>query len=137
MNKNEKTEPQKKVITKEEAEARKQQIDGAPNVDDIKNAEIPTRRVRMLMVNPTDFMYLFTKGLEFRKRTKISEGVPEDAKLIAVAADSVRNGIMLVVESDSYEPIPINVLPPVQPISIQTGDPDATKKKKSERKKKK
>lgn len=97
--------------------------------------EIPTRKVKMLMVNPVDFMYLFTKGLEFRKQTKIMEGVPEDATLLTLAADPIRHGIMMVVESETYEPIPINEMPPVEVVSINTGVKDATKKKKVPRKK--
>lgn len=111
----------------------------AENEAEIKKAtagaSIPVRRVRMLMVNPADFMFLFTKGMLYRKTTRIIEGVPDDARLIAVAADSPRNGIMLVVESDEYDEIPINVLPPVQPVSINVGDKSATKKKKAPRKK--
>lgn len=125
----------KKTITKAEAKKKLKQIDSTPDLEKMKKAEIPMRRVRMLMVNPTDFMFLFTKGLKFRKATEVIEGVPDDATLIAVAADSVRNGIMLVVQSSEYEPIPINVLPPVQPVSINTGVKDATKKKKPTRKK--
>lgn len=97
--------------------------------------EIPTRRARMLMVNPADFMFLFTQGLEFRKHTKLVQGIPADARLLAVAAEPVRHAIMLVVESDEYDEVPINVMPPVQLIEIQTGKPDATKKKKVARKK--
>lgn len=111
----------------------------AENEAEIKKAtagaKIPVRRVRMLMVNPADFMFLFTKGMLYRKTTRIIEGVPDDARLIAVTADSARNGIMLVVESAEYDEIPINVLPPVQPVSINVGDKSATKKKKAARKK--
>ena len=96
---------------------------------------IPTRKAKLLMVNPTDFMFLFEKGLSFRKHTKLIEGIPEDAVLLAVAADPVRHGIMLVVQSESYEPIPINQMPPTQVVTIQTGVVDATKKKKQPRKK--
>lgn len=125
----------KKMINKDEGLARMKRIDSAPKLENINAADIPTRRVRMLMVNPADFMFLFTKGLAFRKRTKIIEGVPEDASLIAVAADSARNGIMLVVESTEYDEIPINVLPPVQVVNIDTRIIGATKKKKAPRKK--
>lgn len=97
--------------------------------------EIPTRRVRMLMVNPTDFMYLFGAGVVFRKRTELMEGLPDDAILLTVAADPIRHGIMMVVESQTFEPIPINQMPPVLPISINTGVLGATKKKKPARKK--
>lgn len=96
---------------------------------------VPVRRVKMLMVNPVDFMYLFTKGLEFRKHTKLIEGLPDDALLISVAAEPVRNGIILVVKSESYDPTPLSALLPVELVSISTGMPDATKKKKVPRKK--
>lgn len=106
-----------------------------PDLEKLKTAKVPVRRVKMLMVNPTDFMFLFTKGLKWRKNTTIILGVPEDAQVIAVAADSVRNGIMLVLKSSEYDEIPINVLPPVEPISIDVGVKNATKKKKQPRKK--
>lgn len=101
----------------------------------IEQKDVPTRRVRMMMVNPADFMFLFTKGMTFRKHSVLIEGLPEDAQLIAIAADSIRNGIMLVVQSDSFDEIPIDVLPPVQRVQIQTGIINATKKKKVPRKK--
>lgn len=108
---------------------------GKEDLEKLKNTPIPTRRVKLLMVNPTDFMYMFTKGLKWRKNWSIIEGVPEDAKVIAITPDSIRNGIMLVVESDSYDEIPINVLPPAEPVSIDmTNRPQ---KKIPKRKKKK
>lgn len=87
------------------------------------------RRVKMLMVNPTDFMFLFTKGIEFRKHTKLIKGLPEDAKLISLAAESVRHGIIFVVESATYEEIPAGEMPPIEIVEIQHGKPGATKKK--------
>lgn len=101
----------------------------------VKSAEIPKRRVKMLMVKPADFMVLFTKGVKWRKNTHLIKGVPEDAKLVTIAADSARNGIMLVVESSEYDPIPINILPPVEPVEIDIGVRNATKKKVVKRKK--
>jgi hypothetical protein len=90
-----------------------------------KTTEVPKRRVKMLMVKPAEFMFLFTKGLRFQKNFKIISGIPEDTKLIAIAADSIRNGIMLVVSSSEYDEIPINVLPPVEMVNI---DLDGIKK---------
>jgi hypothetical protein len=91
--------------------------------------EIPTRRAKMLMVNPADFMYLFTKGLRFRKNTQIISGVPDDAKLLTIAAEPARGAVMLVVESESYPEILISEMPPVELVEIQTGEKGATKKK--------
>lgn len=120
----------------ERLDKQKQLDENAADLEKLKNMKMPMRRVRMLMVNPADFMYLFTKGLVLRKHTKILEGLPEDATLIAIAADSIRNGIMLVVESSTFEEIPINVQPPIVPVKIEIGIPGATKKKKVARKKK-
>lgn len=103
-----------------------------------KPREVPKRRVKMLMVKPGEFMFLFTKGLRFQKNFKVIAGVPEDAKLITIAPDSIRNGIMLVVESSEYEEIPINVLPPVEPVNIDLNAvKQPTKKVKVPKRKKK
>lgn len=106
-----------------------------PDLEELKNTPIPTRRAKMLMVNPADFMVLFTKGLVFAKRTEILTGVPKDATLLTIAAEPARGGVMLVVESEEYDEIPINELPPVQLVEINTGVRGATKKKKQPRKK--
>lgn len=126
--------PRDPKVRKREAQELQEKVRAEQNAEG--EVKIPTRRVRVLMVNPTDFMFLFTKGLVFRKTTKLIEGVPEDAQLIAVAADSVRNGVMLVVQSKEYDEVPMDVLPPVQMCSIDVGVKGATKKKKAPRKKK-
>lgn len=110
--------------------------DGKP-IDPTQKPEIPTRRAKMLMVNPADFMFLFTKGLEFKKKTRIIKGIPDDAELLTIAAEPVRGGVMMVVQSETYDEIPINEMPPVEVVSIDVGDKSATKKKKAPRKKKK
>lgn len=98
--------------------------------ENFKAADIPKRRAAMLMVKPGDFIFLFTKGLRFQKNFKVVKGIPEDAKVIAVAPDSIRNGIMIVITSKEFDEIPINVLPPVIPISIDLdGVKNPTKKK--------
>lgn len=95
-----------------------------------KASEVPKRRAAMLMVKPGEFIFLFTKGLRFQKNFKVIAGLPEDAKVISVAPDSIRNGIMIVVTSNEFEEIPINVLPPVIPVNIDLdGIKNATKKK--------
>lgn len=130
-------EPTDAKARKDALDRKKQAAKFQENVDKEQGVEIPTRRARMLMVNPVDFMFLFQKGLVFRKGWKLIEGIPEDAKLLGVAYDSTRNGIMLVVESESYEPVPINVLVPVQMVSIDVLIKNATKKQPKPRKKRK
>lgn len=98
--------------------------------------EIETRRTRVVAVNPHAFMSLFTKGLEYRKRTKLIEGVPEDAMLVGITYDVRRDIILLVVESKEYDEVPINEVPPFQMVSFQTQF-GATKKKNTPKRKKK
>lgn len=90
----------------------------------------PLRRVRFLVINPNDFLMLFTKGIVFAKRTKIMDGVPDDALVVGMNVDHIRGGIILVVQSETYDEVPMTVMPPVQHISIQWGVQGATKKKK-------
>ena len=104
---------------------------------DNEGMEIPKWRVKMLMVDPTEFVYLFTKGLKLRKQTQVVLGVPEDAQVVSIAADTKRLGVMMVVQSESYPEIPKTVLPPIQYVRFNLGDKQATKKKKQPRKKKK
>ena len=102
-----------------------------------KAADVPKRRAAMIMVKPGEFMFLFTKGLRFQKNFKVVKGVPDDAKVISVVPDSIRNGIMIVITSQEFEEIPINVLPPVIPVDIDLdGIKNATKKKNVPKRKK-
>lgn len=97
--------------------------------------EIEKRRTKVMAVNPHAFMSLFTKGLEFRKRTKLIDGVPEDAMLVGITYDVRRDSLLLVVESKEYDEIPINEVPPFQNISIQTQFGSTKKKNVPKRKK--
>lgn len=100
-------------------------------LEDLAPEEVPKRRVRFLMINPQDFLQLFTKGLVIAKRVKILKGVPEDAKVVNMTVDHVRGGIILVVESAEYDEIPQNEMPPVQYVALRIGaDPVPKKKRK-------
>jgi hypothetical protein len=88
------------------------------------------------MVNPQDFLLLFTKGLVLAKRMKVITGIPDDAELQSMTVDHVRGGIILVVKSEDYEEIPLTAMPPVQLVEIEIGVKDATKQLKSKRSKK-
>lgn len=99
-------------------------------LQDRLNAEaMTTRNVRFIVINPSEFLSLFTKGLVFAKRTQILDGVPEDAVVIGMTVDHVRGGIVLTVQSDQYEPVPMTKMPPVQEVAIKLGVDGATKKK--------
>lgn len=109
--------------------------DSRESLAKINEAEVETRRVRTMVINPYEFMFLFGEGLVFKKRTTLIEGVPEDAKLIGLTYDTRRDRILMVVESKSYEPCKITDVPPMQPILIDLGVVNATRKKKVPRKK--
>lgn len=80
------------------------------------------RRVKIMMVNPADFMVLFKKGLKVRGGWKVIKGLPGDARLLTVAYDAQRGGILMVVESDEFELIPATQTPPVQQVDIEIAD---------------
>lgn len=96
----------------------------------------PCRRVKIVMVNAYEFVPLLTKGMVFRRYTKMLDGVPADAKLLAMSADTNRHGIMFVIESSEYDLIPLTEMPPIQRLDIQTELKNATKAVRSKRKKK-
>lgn len=101
----------------------------------VNTAEVPKFRRRFLMVNPQDFLQLFTKGLILNKRMNVFTGVPADAMIVSMTVDHVRGGIMLLCQSDEYDEIPATDMPPVQMVEIELGVKDATKKARSARKK--
>lgn len=117
------------------AEATAATVAAQKNLDKLNDAPIPKERRRLLMVDPGQFMMFFKKGLRLDKRLKVIEGVPDDAKLLAVFHDVSRNGIMMLVTSEEYDEIPINILPPTQLVSISVGVDKATKPKKTSHKK--
>lgn len=83
--------------------------------------EVPTRKVRFIMINPQSFLGMFQTGLTLSKRMKVIQGVPDDAKVINMTVDHVRGGIILVIESEEYEPIPMTNMPPVQLLEVDLG----------------
>lgn len=100
-----------------------------------KLKEVPMARRRVLMVNPSEFAGLFTKGLVFAKRTRLVEGLPDDALLLGTAYDIRLDAILMVVESEEFDEVPMTELPPRVMVSIETGISKAIAKKKSYRKK--
>lgn len=102
----------------------------APKQEVEQEDQVPMRRQKWLMVNPVEFVRFFTKGMKFAKRLEIIEGVPEDAELKGIVYDVRLDAIILVVQSQEYEPIPVTDLPPRQMVTLKIGVPDATKKKK-------
>jgi len=91
---------------------------------------IETRQVKMLMVNPTDFMVLFTKGLRVKSGYKLIKGLPSDATLLTIAYEPARNAILMVVESKEYTAIPKTQLPPIEAVEIEINDKRFSKPKK-------
>jgi hypothetical protein len=83
------------------------------------------------MINPEDFLVMFTKGMRFRENFQLIQGVPPDAELIGLAADPLRHGIMLVVQSSQYDPVPAGKIPPIQLVEIDLTKPEKEEAKAS------
>lgn len=107
-----------------------------PVAEQVPQEEVPTRRTRVMMINPVEWMSLFTTGVRFAKQVQLIEGLPKDAQMIGCAYDIRRDAILIVVESDEYEPVPITEQPPTQLVRIKFGDPAGSKKKKPAKRKK-
>lgn len=97
--------------------------------------EVPKARRRVLMIHTVEFASLFTKGLVFAKKTRLIEGIPEDFILLGATYDLRLDAILILGESETYDEVPMTEIPPRQMVSIEQGDPRATKKKKAPRKK--
>ena len=104
--------------------------------EQVPEEEVPTRRTKVMMINPVERMSLFTTGAKFAKQVSIIEGVPKDAVMIGCAYDIRRDAILIVLESSEYEPVPITKQPPTQLVRLKFGNPQATKKKKPAKRKK-
>lgn len=83
--------------------------------------KVETRRVKVLIITSAQFMSLFTKGMKFHKNASVFEGVPEDAEVVGIGSNPVTPGVLLVIKSQEYDPIPITENPPYQVISIDLG----------------
>lgn len=104
--------------------------------EQVPQEEVATRRTRVMMINPVEWMSLFTTGVKFAKQTSLIEGVPADAVMIGCAYDIRRDAILIVLESEAYEPVPITEQPPTQLVRIKIGVENATKKKPAKKRKK-
>lgn len=89
--------------------------------------EETTRKIRLLYVDPSQFMSLFKDGMKFREDVKLISGVPLDAKLLAVTYDPTVHGILLVVTSDEYEDVPHGRALPMVQVDLRVGKPTAGK----------
>jgi hypothetical protein len=85
-----------------------------------ENPEVTTRRIKTMVINPIGFMSLFTQGLRFRKQTQIVSGVPEDARLVGMAYDTRRDLVLMMIESASFDEVPVTEQPPFLMLKIQT-----------------
>lgn len=98
-----------------------------------KLKDVPKARRRVLMVSPTEFAGLFTKGMFFAKKTKIAEGIPDDFKLLGTAYDLRLDAILMLGESETYDEVPMTEIPPRQMITIVQGKAYTPAKKKQYR----
>lgn len=96
--------------------------------------KVEARRVKVFMMKPEDFMSLFVKGFKFHKNATVFEGLPEDAECVGIGSNGVIPGVLLVVQSQEFDPIPVTENPPVVTISINLGNNISQAKKKKGKK---
>lgn len=85
------------------------------------NKPIKTRNLALLFVEPAGFAALFREGMQWRANSKIVKGIPKDAKVEYVFANSERAGVMIMLSSKNFEPVMNGVMPPILPIEISVG----------------
>lgn len=88
-----------------------------------------------MQVNPADFMVLFTKGLKVTGGWKVIKGVPLDTRIVTIAYDAQRGGILFVIESEEFDLVPATAVPPIQVVAMDLENrhvklPTAKKRKK-------
>lgn len=109
-------------------------VKGEEDLEKLKDTQ-PKARRKVLMIDPSEFAGLFTKGLLFAKRTRIAEGVPEDFVLLGVAYDLRLDAILMLGESETFDEVSMTEIPPRMFISIEQGVARAVAKKQSYKKK--
>lgn len=67
-------------------------------------------------------MVLFKKGLKVRGGWKIVKGLPADAQLLTIAAEPLRGGVMMVIESEEYPLLDPTKQPPIEVVAIELND---------------
>lgn len=76
------------------------------------------KRYKFLHMTPENFLFLFKEGMKYKKNFAITQGFPEDAKAVAVVANTTTQGIMILVYSEKYDVVPDGEQPPVEKIVI-------------------
>ena len=80
-----------------------------------KDSAKHSMRVRRFEISPEAFPMQFTKGMKF----KVEEGIPEGATFRGFAVDPMRNLLVVFVEHESFDEIPVAGEPPLDTISIR------------------
>ena len=85
-------------------------------------ADTPTRRRAVLLVDADSLLDLFKAG--HREYTVTEHAIPEDAKVVGAQYDPLAGEFRLLVESASFEPCPISVIPPIlpPPVAVRASD---------------
>ncbi len=78
-----------------------------------------TRKMKLLYVDPSQFMSIFKEGMKFREGFEIVAGIPDDAQVLGVTYEPSVHGILIVVSSESYEDIPHGKALPMVQVDIK------------------
>lgn len=87
-----------------------------------KNKPAKPRRIKLVMVNPANFMSLFKTGMRVKKNFEVVKGIPRDATILTISYDAARAAIIVILESEDFDEVPVGDIPPSIPIEIDVKD---------------
>jgi hypothetical protein len=82
-------------------------------------SKLKTRNIALLFVEPAGFAALFKKGMKFRASAKVVKGLPADTVVEYVFASAERAGVMIMVRSAEFAPVPQGHMPPILQVEIE------------------
>lgn len=80
--------------------------------------DVRTRNLALLYIERQGFMALFKDGVKWRANTKFTTGIPDDAVVQSVFASPERDGVMMLLQSPSFEPVIEGAMPPILAVRV-------------------
>lgn len=77
------------------------------------------RKIKLLYVDPGQFMSLFKEGLKVREDFEIVAGLPKDAQVMGVTYEPRVGGILIVIYSETFEETPHGEILPMVQVNIK------------------
>lgn len=76
------------------------------------------RNLALIFVESNGFASLFREGFKWRSNGQIVKGIPKDAKVEYTFATPERHGVMIMLSSKEFKPVPDGSMPPMLVVEI-------------------